>query len=188
MFFYKLALLGQFKTMTVVFESIPQFLLHLYVLYVVTDSATKSSADSTDLGSTVSKTNYTQIIKRFNDDGYVFDTGFTFFIKFGIQFEITAKRLIFVKLLFSIKSFVVDFSNYKRTTLELHKNGKSWQSRNYSGLMMSTAKWTDNITQFIFFSARAMVLIGASTHGFFWEYVFVGSLKTFVFHQLYDQG
>ena len=182
--------MGQFKTMTIVFESIPQFLLHLYVLYVVTDSATKSPADSTDFGSTMSQANYTNmnLIKRFNDDETSVNVSFIFFIKFGIQFEITARRLILVKLLFSIKSFVVDFSNYKRTTLELHKIDGSWQSRNYSGLMMSTAKWTDNITQLIFFSARAMVMIGACTHGYGPEYVLFGALKTLAFHKLYDQG
>ena len=101
----------------------------------------------------------------------------------------------------SIRSFVVDFSNYKRTTLQLHqikdndeeqeetetettekrneklekedtevvkeKKEDLWQSRNYSKLMMSTAKWTDNITQFIFFIARAMLLIWACTLGSF---------------------
>ena len=219
--------MGQLKTMSIILEAIPQFLLHLYVLYVVSGSAEKEELTSNQPWSIVpswignafdGKHNYTQINKSFDEAKISFDWSTTLFISFSIAFTISARKVIMVKLLLSIRSFVVDFSTYKRTTLELHKikckkeikgpkveeenktqdngeedkkgqkEGDLWQSRNFSVLMIRTAKWTDNITQFIFFTAKAMLLIWACTHGLMIEYTVMGGLKTLAFYFMYNQG
>ena len=59
--------------------------------------------------------------------------------------------------------------------------------------MMSTAEWTDTIAQLLFFSARALVCIWATTHlsetggrGLWIDYAILGGLKTLIFYLNYD--
>lgn len=59
--------------------------------------------------------------------------------------------------------------------------------------MMSTAEWTDTIAQLLFFSARALVCIWATTHlsqsgnrGLWFDYAVVGGLKTLMFYVIYN--
>ena len=197
---YKLAILGQLNTMSIILEEIPQFVVHLYVLYVISGHAEQESVKSVQSGWTPIGTNYTQINESFDSEGIFIDWKFDFFIHFSFEFAMSARKIVMVKLLLSIKSFCGDFSNYKRTTLELHKSGddegetksSSWQCRNFSKLMMMTAQWTDTITQLMFFSARAMVCIWAVTNmsasgrGLWIDYTLMSIIKTVAFFLIYD--
>jgi hypothetical protein len=120
---YKLAILGQLNTMSIILEEIPQFVVHLYVLYVISGHAEQESVKSVQSGWTPIGTNYTQINESFDSEGIFIDWKFDFFIHFSFEFAMSARKIVMVKLLLSIKSFCGDFSNYKRTTLELHKSG-----------------------------------------------------------------
>ena len=188
---YKFAILKQLNTMAIILEDTPQFLVHLYVLYVISGYAEENSVKSIESG--LVSHNYTQITKSFDEENFNLN-----FININYV-VISAKNMVIVRLLLSIKAFVVDFSSYKRMTLELQgvkKEGEKkslWKSRNYSRLMMSTAEWTDTIAQLLFFSARALVCIWATTHlsksdgrGLWIDYAILGVLKTLIFGWIYN--